>query len=257
MHMKPLWFVDLLLEPFPISSSTHAKLLENLPIPFLWKLFFAKTAFLHFCIATCGLIIFTARFIMDTIPLFFYYPINSFLCISALLLPLPCLYIALKQVHASEKFLGIGFLITALLLASLIFAPKGTSIEQSLLVFPHKAFLIGIAQAISLFPGCSRLGFTFVVARWCGVQAEDALYLSFTMILPFFALQGATDLFNSWNILKNFNGTTWVGAFFITALFYNCLCLTLVLAITNKLFLFSLYLLILSGAMGIKYIVTN
>lgn len=51
-------------------------------------------------------------------------------------------------------------------------------------VFLLKALLLGCVQAVSLLPGISRFGSTFVAARWLGFSGLHAFQVSFLMELP-------------------------------------------------------------------------
>ena len=57
---------------------------------------------------------------------------------------------------------------------------------------PGVAMLIGVAQALALFPGISRSGSTVVAALWLGIESDDAAEFSFLMSVP--AILGATLL---------------------------------------------------------------
>lgn len=57
---------------------------------------------------------------------------------------------------------------------------------------PGVVMLIGVAQALALFPGISRSGSTVVTALWLGVESDDAAEFSFLMSVP--AILGATLL---------------------------------------------------------------
>lgn len=54
------------------------------------------------------------------------------------------------------------------------------------------ALVVGLFQAISLFPGVSRSGSTIVGGLWCKLSSETAFYLSFLLSIP--AILGATLL---------------------------------------------------------------
>lgn len=46
------------------------------------------------------------------------------------------------------------------------------------------AFLVGVAQGISLVPGISRSGITIATALWCGVERNEAMLFSFLLSIP-------------------------------------------------------------------------
>jgi undecaprenyl-diphosphatase len=80
---------------------------------------------------------------------------------------------------------GFGFLITALILISSLWARPGGASSPTL----SAALLLGIAQGIAIAPGISRSGCTIVAALWFGMRAERAFELSMLMSVP--AVTGA------------------------------------------------------------------
>ncbi len=83
---------------------------------------------------------------------------------------------------------GLGFIVTALVLISSLWARPGQSSSPSL----PAALLIGIAQGLAVAPGVSRSGCTIVAALWLGVRSERAFELSMLMSIP--AVTGAVLL---------------------------------------------------------------
>lgn len=65
------------------------------------------------------------------------------------------------------------------------------------------AFLIGIAQALAIFPGLSRSGATITAALWRGLNRETAVRFSF--LLSILAISGASFL-ETVNLLQNGTG---------------------------------------------------
>jgi undecaprenyl-diphosphatase len=89
---------------------------------------------------------------------------------------------------SSPLAVGIGFLVTTLLLASSRWAPDGDDASPAWWV----ALLIGLAQGLAVFPGISRSGATICVALWLGVKRDRAFELSMLVSLP--AVLGAVVL---------------------------------------------------------------
>jgi undecaprenyl-diphosphatase len=83
---------------------------------------------------------------------------------------------------------GFGFILTALLLTSTLWARPGNITSPTLVT----ALLIGLAQGLAVAPGLSRSGSTIVAALWLGVRSERAFELSMLMSLP--AVAGAVLL---------------------------------------------------------------
>jgi undecaprenyl-diphosphatase len=75
---------------------------------------------------------------------------------------------------------GFGFVITACLLTSTLWARPGNALSPSL----WGALLIGVAQGMAVAPGVSRSGLTIVTALWLGVRSERAFELSMLLSIP-------------------------------------------------------------------------
>jgi undecaprenyl-diphosphatase len=75
---------------------------------------------------------------------------------------------------------GFGFVITACLLTSTLWARPGNTLSPTL----WGALLLGVAQGLAVAPGVSRSGLTIVTALWLGVRSERAFELSMLMSVP-------------------------------------------------------------------------
>lgn len=79
-------------------------------------------------------------------------------------------------------FIGLGFIITAILLIVAETICRRTynfaSINQK------SSLLMGVAQALAIFPGLSRSGTTLAFGLLSGVNKEEALDFSFLMSIP-------------------------------------------------------------------------
>ena len=109
-----------------------------------------------------------------------------------------------------------------------------------------KALVIGLVQGLSLLPGISRMGLTFVVGRWLGLDEKDSFEFSFLIILPLFSaafVKGLGSLIFKQSATQVLNiGTVWVMlASGVVA--YSVLCLVARLAYARKVWLFSIYFL--------------
>lgn len=88
----------------------------------------------------------------------------------------------------SPLIVGLGFLLTSVLLVSTKFARPGKVEHPG----AGAAILLGIAQGIAVAPGISRSGITIAVALFLGVQRGRAFELSMLMSVP--AVLGAALL---------------------------------------------------------------
>jgi undecaprenyl-diphosphatase len=75
---------------------------------------------------------------------------------------------------------GIGFVITACLLTSTLWAKPGIEVAPTL----AGALLLGLAQGLAVAPGVSRSGVTIVTALWLGIRSERAFEFSMLMSVP-------------------------------------------------------------------------
>ena len=79
-------------------------------------------------------------------------------------------------------YTGVAYLIFSILL---YLSKNITEGEKNILQITNaEALYIGIAQAIALLPGISRVGITLIVALLIGIKKKDALLFSFLLGIP-------------------------------------------------------------------------
>lgn len=83
---------------------------------------------------------------------------------------------------SSMLFVGIGFLVTAILLVVAEIINK-KSVNHTNVGYGN-SLLIGVSQALAIFPGLSRSGTTLAFGLMCGVKKDEALDFSFLMSVP-------------------------------------------------------------------------
>lgn len=93
-----------------------------------------------------------------------------------------------ESVTTSPIWIGVGFLVTALALASTRFAPSGILEHPSW----KSALLVGFMQGWAVLPGVSRSGLTIATLLFIGAERRRAFELSMLMSLP--AVLGALIL---------------------------------------------------------------
>ena len=83
-----------------------------------------------------------------------------------------------------------------------------------------RSIVIGIAQAVALFPGVSRSGSTIVAGWLLGVEKKTAFHYSFYLAIP--AILGATVL--EARDISNFDSSQWVNAVigFVVSVIVSC-----------------------------------
>ena len=92
-----------------------------------------------------------------------------------------------EAVSSSLLAAGLGMLITAILLLVVDYWDFGDKIPKDMK--SSQAFMIGICQGISVFPGISRSGITITSGLLCGLRKSFAVKYSFLISIP--AILGA------------------------------------------------------------------
>lgn len=194
-----LWMiVQILCESLPISSSGHVLLLQQIMmkyqisqdnIPYdLW-------AFDYILQGLSAIVIFCYFF-----PMWWQLIVRKPMEISSLLqrdiwvktVPAVFLFgliadgitfLAWNFINFDNLYFSVacGFFMTASALWSLQYTIEKNNIATWSCKY---AIVVGSAQAISLLPGISRFGTTFVSLQWCGYQGRVAFALSFLLQWP-------------------------------------------------------------------------
>lgn len=142
----------------------------------------------------------------------------------------------------STKTLVWGFLISAVLLVIADF--KKDSINP---VNKRSALYIGLAQGLALLPGISRSGSTLVCGLLVGVEKNQALDFSFLMSIPIIVASAIYESIKLFSVQITIN---WLGIFvvLITSFMFGILSIKIMLKLVkkNKLYFFSIYLIVLS-----------
>jgi undecaprenyl-diphosphatase len=177
-----LGMVQGITEFFPVSSSGHLMLLEHLfglENPENYLLF---NVICHLGTLCSILTLFGKDLLKEKK--------ETFLFVFIATLPLfPCA-IFIKQIRwffATPTFLPLFFSFTALLL----FLTARKNVEERV-ISKRQSLVVGLSQAVALFPGVSRSGTTIACAKWLGWKDEQAVRFSFLMAIP--AILGAATL---------------------------------------------------------------
>jgi len=198
--LELLFFVQVVLESLPVSSSGHLALLVQL---------LARGGF-DFCAAQLATF---DHALSDLLHL------PTLIILSAFFLPrygyllrsprrvLPLIMRAMVAVVLADLVTGViylicgtwlkaalplwvGFCVTAIVLFSLRWCPPGRGVRFN----AWRALLLGLVQALVLAPGLSRLASTFVVARWLGFRGTRAFEISWAIHVPLIVAVVARDL---------------------------------------------------------------
>jgi len=142
----------------------------------------------------------------------------------------------------STSTLVWGFLASAVLLLIADLIKHGN--KQ---ITKKSALYMGIGQGLALLPGISRSGTTLVVGLFSKVDKKEALDFSFLMSIPVIIASGIYETFKLFSCQITVN---WLGIFIvmITSFIFGIISIKLMLKIvkTNKLYFFSIYLIVLS-----------
>lgn len=142
----------------------------------------------------------------------------------------------------STKTLVWGFLISAVLL--FIADMKKESFKP---VNKRSALYMGLSQGLALLPGISRSGATLVCGLLVCVEKNQALDFSFLMSIPIII---ASAVYESIKLFSAQITINWLGIFIvmITSFIFGILSIKIMLKLVkkNKLYFFSIYLIVLS-----------
>ena len=224
-------------EWFPISSSGHLALAQE----FFGFQDLGFDVYLHFASVTALIILFRKEIskLLKPTEENFRYIIKIIIAI----LPAAIIgYYYIEQIRyafGNFLFMGIFFMI----FGTLIYSTK-YSIERKREPSKMNAFVIGISQMLSLFPGISRSGMTMGTGLILGLKKDEAIKFSFLMAIPI--IIGAS-LFQAKDIvLSNIAFTTLLTSFTVTLL-TSLVTIKLLIRIikSNKFYLFGIYNLVL------------
>jgi undecaprenyl-diphosphatase len=139
----------------------------------------------------------------------------------------------IKQAFFSYRLLGAAFIFTAVVLFSTKFTKQRTHLGYG------RALVIGLCQALALFPGVSRSGMTISAALLLGIEREEAAKFSFLLFIP---LSAGAFLLESGDGFY-FNASLAVA--FIVCFLFSLLFLHLLFSLVRKgaFWVFSLYCL--------------
>ncbi|MCX7968839.1 MAG: undecaprenyl-diphosphate phosphatase [Armatimonadetes bacterium] len=184
--------VQGLTEFLPVSSSGHLALVEHwLGIPEDARL--SVTVFLHFGTLLALLVYFREEIALmvrgmfkgdrDGLKLLGYVTLaNVVTAIIAL-----ALEEKVEQAFGATRFVALFLLLTAILLFSSEQVMAQKRVEQQMVWW--RAFVIGFAQGLAVFPGLSRSGTTIAAGLFCGLSKEQAGRFAFVVGIP--AMLGA------------------------------------------------------------------
>lgn len=145
----------------------------------------------------------------------------------------------IQSAFSSLAGVGIGLLFTSLIL-TLGHAARGRA-RRSSIRFPD-AIVVGLAQAVAVFPGISRSGTTISAGITMGLTANQAARFSFLLAIP--ALFGA-GLLHLLDALKAPGSQNWLGILIGTMCAFVsgwlALRVALALVVRGRFWIFAIY----------------
>ncbi len=247
-----IWIAtQIIIESFPVSSSTHLKIIESLlqkkyDSSFLLRLPRYFDDFLHICSLGVMSIFFFKRWSIllmypwQCLPITLTILMHTFIS-SSITVGLYFLFNIYNVAHYFPTPLGI--IITMICLLSSYYCPQ--SDFESLTIV--KSIILGCVQGFALLPGISRLGSTYVAARWLRLSPQHALETSCIIQAPLIGaavVRACIYLWKSPFIIQFLNVSTVLVMLFASIIAYEGFVLVWYFMKYNLLWIFSLYLIV-------------
>lgn len=224
-----LGVIQAATEFLPVSSSGHIAVASAL-MSFKTNLFFYTV--LHIA-SLLAVLIFTRR---ELNVMFRFTEEGKKLWIYGIIATIPAVLFVLlfgdivKQAFTSILFVGVGFIITGIVLFSTKFTHYFSRLGWK------NSLFIGIVQMFAVFPGISRSGLTISAGMFSGIKKEGAAKFSFLLFIPLaigaFAFEFGEAYF-SWSLVAAF-----AVCFVLSLLFLNLLS---VIVAKGKFWMFAIY----------------
>lgn len=184
MYFGFMALAQILLESLPISSSGHLRIFEAfalykasswLRITQEWEYFFHGPT-----IIVIACYFFNAWWPMVRYPYRYRFVIMHFMQVGFLAESMTILFYIFFSYEGICWFpLSLGFLVTTVILLTLLWVP-----QQKSSMTPLKAVVIGAVQGLALLPGISRLGITYAVGCWLGLSPQRSFAFSCALQWP-------------------------------------------------------------------------
>ncbi len=158
----------------------------------------------------------------------------------------------IDRAFSSLRWIGAFFLLTSAALVSAELLSRKQMHSLNALTW-QKAVLVGLAQAVALFPGVSRAGATIVGGLGVGLDREQATRFSFLMSGPIILLAGAKTAYDAFVDPQPFIGMPAAIAGSVVAFVAAYLSIAGLLAFVKRypLYIFAVY----TGILGVVTLV--
>lgn len=196
-----LGLLQTFTEIFPFSNAAHLLMLQNL---FGYRKSYSSYDVMIDCGTMLAFFVFYAKDIMQIIKqspialqwpfrkdregLFLEYPyalLFTYVLISTLITALVRVIFGDlgSAAGSSQVAVGTAWFFMGILLFMTRRVENG---HRTIYELNHQdAFVIGLAQGLTLFPGISRIGITFLAALWLGIERKEAARYSFVLGIPY------------------------------------------------------------------------
>ncbi len=152
--------------------------------------------------------------------------------------------------YQSYKWLGLFFLFTSMiLLLSKLKSTEYNSMSTNTEYISHQitysqALLIGLSQAIAIFPGISRTGITITTGLFVGLKKQNAAFFSFLISIPAIVVTAILEL----RYISEIESPGSMITLFLTSFIFGFVGIWSLIFILRrgKLYCFSFYLIPLS-----------
>ena len=247
--MNILFFIQIIFELLPISSSAHITIICKL-IDDLYPLSFIEDLFAHLPTAIIQLFLVFYIFILEQ-EISLKHKIKNIFNISVSVIPTAIIILLVKKL---SKYIYIeipiyyGLMITSYLLFSLIKTRHKINIKESISM--KEGFLLGIFQGFAMIPGVSRFAVFLFSCKLMNFSHKYSFFLAMisNIVLSFgglgYAFFNIYYLNTTYNLIWNINDTILLIFSSIIASF--ALFFTYNLYSRNKFIYFGIYEFLLS-----------
>jgi undecaprenyl-diphosphatase len=185
-----LGIIQGLTEFLPVSSSGHLALLHN----YFGEIDLSFDVMLHLA-TLLAVVCYFFKDILGLIKGFFSFKLTNEdfrICIYLIIASIPAGIVGyffrdfISGTFSNLLTIGLGFFISAMFLFTASFSRENKELNL------FRGFIVGISQALAIFPGISRSGSTTSTGILLGISKEKAIRFSFLLAIP--AILGASLL---------------------------------------------------------------
>lgn len=193
-----LLIAQIVLESFPISSSSHVKLIESFLVAHGYSLdcsstIMANDHFAHGPTIAVIVFLFYSRWAILVRHMFRWWRLiwSIVLRVGVADLITCCFYLLFKYYPPSSCMMPFGLCVTAGALLSLLCIKKPRT--YAAWDWP-RVIMLGVVQGLTLLPGVSRMALTYSAGCWSGLAPRKSFEISLLIQWPLLVAAFATSL---------------------------------------------------------------